>query len=489
MRKLTLILLIVLIFSSSGLQAAKNRWEVQLKKYAQIYSIIKDNHPGKLDEEKMVFASIVGLLKTLDPHSYFLDPLALRSMNEDQQGNYFGIGIRITRYEDRLTVVAPLKDTPAYKLGLLPGDVIAEIEGKETKGMTLDDAMSKLRGAKGTYVHIKIQREGVDELIPFKIKRAEIPLNSISYFMRHPEDPRIAFVNIRTFGRTTANEFIEGMTRLQEEGEVKGLILDLRGNNGGSLYAAVDISDFFLKRGKLIVSVKGRKFKQEFVAKENQQYEDLPLTILIDRGSASASEIVASALQFHKKAVIIGSRSWGKGLVETVHQLPLNSALALTTGKYYTPDDRCLQRDFTELDEYYFFLSNKQYDTDKTIEGGVLPDQLVKNELYPVLIVNFISKGTFFKFARELIKQERKIDLNFKASRKILKLFKKFLKAEKIEYEEKAFKEHIKLIRYEIEREVLSGKFSTDEGVKVFLKTDPVVKSALNTLQKQIIEE
>jgi carboxyl-terminal processing protease len=477
-----------LISQTRDTRINQDDWEYQLRKYSKIYTYIKMVYPKKFDKEKLFFSSIAGFLNRLDPHSYFLDPVAVRTMNEDQQGNYYGIGTRITKYEDNLTVISPIKGTPAYQLGIMAGDVIVTIDGQETKDMSLDDAMRKLRGAKDTYVNIKIMREGIDTLIPFRIKREEISLESISFASVHPAQPLIGYISIRTFGNTTAREFSEKMEELIGKHKIKALILDLRGNAGGSLYAAVDIADFFLPKGKVIVSIKGRNVKQNFIAQKNDQYETLPLVTLINRGSASASEIVASALQDHKRAVIIGTRSWGKGLVQTVHKLAMNSSLALTTAKYYTPSNKCLQRDFSKLDDYIFVRNTKNYDKDRTMVGGVIPDIHVKGDIYPTLLVTFISRGLFFKFSRELIEKGLKIEENFTADDKIIKKFKRFLKRNKIQYNAAKFDKHIKTIRYEIEKEILSNKFSIEKGLDVFLNSDPVTREAVKELSIKLSE-
>ncbi|MCP4148687.1 MAG: S41 family peptidase [bacterium] len=458
-------------------------WEYQLRKYSRIYEVIKRYYPKDFNKEKLFFASIEGFLKRLDPHSYFLDPLAVRSMNEDQEGNYFGIGTRITKYEDRLTVVMPLKGTPAYKMGIMPGDVVVTINGQDTKELSLDGAMELLRGAKDTYVSIEVRRESIESLIPFKIKRAEIPLESISYAMVHPAAPRIGYISIRTFGNTTTKEFAEKMELLTKNDNINALILDLRGNAGGSLYAAVNISDFFLSKGKVIVSLKGRAMKQNFYAREDNQYESIPVAVLINRGSASASEIVAAAIQDHKKGIIIGTRSWGKGLVQTVHKVALNTSLALTSARYYTPTNKCLQRDYSKTDDYLSVLFYKGYDQDKSIIGGVIPDITIKGEVYPELLVKFISRGLFFKFSRELIDSDFEVKDDFKVDESIVAKFKAFLKENNIQYDMSEFSKEIKTIRYEIEKDLISNAFSAEKGVKVFLESDPVALKAVEQLR------
>jgi len=231
-------------------------WQQQLRKFSEIYTAIKMVYPKDVEDQSLIFASISGLLRSLDPHSYFMDPVAVRSMYEDQQGNYFGIGIRITKYEDRLTVIAPLPGTPAYEMGILAGDVVVEIEGKDTRNLSLDEAMRYLRGAKDTSVSIKIHRDGIAEPIPFTIKRTEIPLNSVSYALPLLKHPEIGYISIRTFGNTTEKEFRDSLEKLVGQGHIKGLIIDLRGNAGGALNAALALSELFLDKGRLIVSIR-----------------------------------------------------------------------------------------------------------------------------------------------------------------------------------------------------------------------------------------
>lgn len=492
MKKILFSFLISLMLASflipAGIADYENAWQYQLRKYAKIYSLIKEYFPGEFDVEKLFFSSIEGYLKSLDPHSYFLDPLSMRSMNEDQQGNYYGIGTRITKYEDRLTVVAPLEGTPAYKLGVMAGDVIVEIDGRSTKNMSLDDAMKKLRGAKGTYVTIKVRRDGSEKLIPFEIKRAEIPLDSISYAVIHPLHPEIGYIRIRTFGGKTAEELRQNIEEMIKNKNMKALILDLRWNVGGSLFSAVDVSDFFLEKGRTVVSVKGRKIKQDFVARKNGQYENLPLVVLINRISASASEILAAAVQDNKRALVVGSRSWGKGLVQTVYKLSLNSSVAITTAKYYTPANRCLQRDFKKLDDYFSILTKNDYDNNKNIKGGVTPDIFIKEELNSDLIVALISKGIFFRFSRKLIDSNQLIKKDFKADEQVVKLFKHFLKENKFEFDEDQFRKDMDSIKNRIEGEVISNKFSISEGIKVYLRADPVSRKAVEILKEELNE-
>jgi carboxyl-terminal processing protease len=299
----------------------------------------------------------------------------------------------------------------------------------------------------------------------------------------------VGYISIRTFGSTTAKELQEHITELMSKKNMKALILDLRWNAGGSLFSAIDVADFFLPRGKTIVSIKGRNVKQDFIAKKDGQYEDLPLIVLINRVSASASEILAAAVQDNERALIIGTRSWGKGLVQTVYRLSLNSSVALTTAKYYTPSNRCLQRDFSKLDEYFSIMAKEDYDSDDSIIGGVKPDILIKDALNSNLIVEFISKGIFFRFSRKLIDNNTEIKKDFTANAQIIKEFKHFLKENKLEYKQEQFEKNLETISNRIEREVISNKFSISEGIKVYLKVDPISRKAVEILEKGLNRE
>ena len=484
MKRLILLVFILLTALFFLFPESQDKWKKELDKYSTIFFILKENYYKAIDTEKTVFNSISGFLKSLDPHSYFLDPLTLRSMVEDQRGNYYGIGIRIIKYEDRLTILNLLKDTPAFNSGILPGDVITEIDGMPTKTMTLDEAVKQLRGTRATRVNIKIIRQGVDTPLHFKIKRAEIPLDSISYALPHPLKPEIGYISIRTFGHNTPREFEDKLKEMIDHQKIKGLIIDLRGNSGGLLQAAIEISDFFLEKGKTIVSIKTKFSKQTYPAKKNNRFEWYPLVILINRQSASASEIVASALKDHNRATIIGTRSWGKGLVETVYQLPLNCAMALTTAKYYTPSNKLIQRDYSVYDRYFSILQDANYDKNEDIRGGVFPDILIKDDSYSPFIIDLISKGIFFSFTRKLIESHFPITKNFISDGSIIKHFKKFLREKNINYNTDIFDSNLKMVQYEIERDVLSNQFSSDEGIKVFLKRDPVTKKAVEILEE-----
>src|SRR5437764_8590292 len=335
------------------------------------------------------------MLRTLDPHNSLLEPKEYADMQDRQKGSFYGLAIVGTKRNDQVTVLTPLEGTPAARLGIRAGDVISEVEGVATDELSLDEVVKRLKGPKGTTVHIKIMRVGMKEPIPLSIVRAAIPTNSISNVLMLK--PGIGYIRIKDFTATTVRELDEAIDRLKGEGMQK-LVLDLRQNPGGLLDAAVGVADHFLDKGQMIVYTKGRtpESEQNYVAPRKHQKLDIPMVVVVNRGSASASEIVAGAIQDHDRGMVVGETSWGKGLVQSVYTLQYGAGLALTTSKYYTPSGRNIQRDYSSFYGYYVAddsddASNStevplkdrkkfQTDTGRTVYGGggITPDVFVK---------------------------------------------------------------------------------------------------------------
>src|SRR5258708_1710871 len=292
------------------------------------------------------------MLRTLDPHTNFLEPKEYADMQDRQKGSFYGLGIQVTKRNDQVTVISPMEGTPAARLGIRAGDVISEIEGQATDDLTIDEVVKRLKGPKGTTVHIKIMRVGIKEPIPLTIVRAAIPTNSISNTLML--DPTTGYIRIKDFTSTTVRELDESIDKLRTRG-MQRLVLDLRGNPGGLLDAAVGVADHFLDKGQMIVYTKGRTpdSEQNYTAPGTHERLEVPVVVVVNRGSASASEIVAGALQDHDRALIVGETSWGKGLVQSVYTLQYGAGLALTTSKYYTPSGRNIQRDYSSFYDYY----------------------------------------------------------------------------------------------------------------------------------------
>ena len=313
----------------------------QLEVFANILSLLQDNYVEEIDSKETINGAIRGLLYSLDPHSSYLDPEEFKELQDETQGQFSGIGIEIAIKDDMVSIISPIEGTPADLAGLKAKDIIVEINGEKTKEMGAYEAVKRLRGPKGSDVTISISREGWDGLKTFTLKRDLIPLQSVK---AHFLEPGFAYTRITNFQGHTTSDYIAALGRLEKQEPIRGLILDLRNNPGGLLNQAVSISDTFLEDG-MIVSTKGRTEDQNmsFKAHKTQDDNHYPLVVLVNEGSASASEIVAGAIQDHKRGIIVGTRTFGKGSVQTIIPLPGGAGLRLTTARYYTPAGKSIQ--------------------------------------------------------------------------------------------------------------------------------------------------
>jgi carboxyl-terminal processing protease len=341
-------LIIFLFIQVSVLTATKkksaddNNIYKNIELFTKVLSIVKRDYVDNKTYKNLIYGAINGMLSSLDPHSSFLNPDSFKEMQVETTGEFGGLGIEITIKNGILTIVSPIEDTPAYKAGVKAGDKIIKINGESTKNMTLMDAVKKLRGKKGTKVTISIFREGLKKLKDITIVRDIIKIQSVKTKMY---ENNIGYVRITQFQERTASSVIKALDKFQKKfGTVKGIILDLRNNPGGLLNQAVKVSDIFIKKGK-IVYTKGRvpNSQMEFYANNDGNEGNYPMVVLVNGGSASASEIVAGALQDHKRAIILGTQTFGKGSVQTIIPLDDGSAIRLTTAKYYTPSGTSIQ--------------------------------------------------------------------------------------------------------------------------------------------------
>jgi carboxyl-terminal processing protease len=313
-----------------------------LEVFSNILSIVKKNYVEDIDTKNLVSGAINGMLHSLDPHSAYLTPDLYKELQSDTQGRFGGLGIEITVKGGVLTVVSPIEDTPAAKAGIKPGDQIFKIEDEFTKDMTLVDAVKKMRGLKGTKINLTIRREGANDLIDFSLVRDIIRVQSVR---SRSLEPGYGYVRLAQFQERSDRDVVRALEKLAaEKSGLKGLVLDLRNNPGGLLTQAVRVSDLFLESG-MIVYTEGRieAQKQKYFAQKDGTWADFPIVVLVNGGSASASEIVAGALQDHKRAVVLGTKTFGKGSVQTILPLDDNSALRLTTARYFTPLGRSIQ--------------------------------------------------------------------------------------------------------------------------------------------------
>lgn len=320
----------------------------ELRAFSEVLSLVEENYVNKVDAKKLIRGAIRGMLRTLDPHTTYLNPEFFKEMQVETTGRFGGLGVEISIRDGVLTVVTPIEDTPAHKAGVQAGDQIILIEKEPTKDLSLQEVVKKLRGKPGTKVKISVRREGEEKLLPFTITRQIIRIKSVRSRML-PED--IAYIRVRSFQNGTGREVKDALASLKDEG-ARALVLDLRNNPGGLLSQAVSVSDIFLKAGKLIVYTKGRMTDQEhrFTSTHEVPGGEIPMAVLVNAGSASASEIVAGALQDLERAKLIGVKTFGKGSVQTVVPLSDGSGLRLTTALYFTPKGKRIQGEGIEPD-------------------------------------------------------------------------------------------------------------------------------------------
>ncbi len=322
----------------------------ELRVFSEVFGLIKRDYVDKKDDVDLLEQAITGMLGGLDPHSSYLSPDAFEELQIGTEGKFGGLGIEVTFEDGFLKVVTPIDDTPAHKAGIQPGDIITQLDGAPVKGMTLDAAIGRMRGEPGTEIKLTIAREGQSRALSFTLKRAEIKIQSVRSSVL---SEKFGYIRISQFTASTGTSLKLAITKLKSatENELEGVILDLRNNPGGVLNGAIDVTDAFISDG-MIVSTRGRTetSTSEFSSTQKDELEGLPLVVLVNGGSASASEIVAGALQDHKRAVVMGSTTFGKGSVQTIVPLRNGSALKITTARYYTPLGRSIQATGIEPD-------------------------------------------------------------------------------------------------------------------------------------------
>jgi carboxyl-terminal processing protease len=510
--------------------AGSSRLSDQLRLYTAMMSAVQREYVDDVPSDRLVTASIREMLRSLDPHSNFFEQKDYQTMQERQRGQYYGLGITVQSVDGNITVVAPFEGTPAHKLGIRAGDVISRIEGEDARGMSIDDAVKRLRGPKGTPVHIAIVRQGYDQPLEFTVIRDAIPLHAVPYsFMA---SPRVGYIRLQDFNEMTAcrpsegpdceRELEQALIQLKRSGAT-AYILDIRDNPGGLLDQAYAVSNLFLKKGQLVVFTRGRseRDKSNYYTESESPWSDVPLVVLTSRHSASASEIVAGALQDHDRALIVGETTFGKGLVQTI--MPLRNvrgyALALTTARYYTPSGRSIQRDYsqTALDDYYAPRDRKPCeagnsdpkltDAGRKVYGGdgITPDYCVPQETPNKFLSYLIARQAFTGFARGFDSAEtqdqasiagtgtrpetasakmRVIGHDFRADDAVLAEFRSYLDSRKLRYTQAELDQNRELIVHLVEDEVLRQVFGEGEARRRSMSWDPQVKKALDLVPK-----
>jgi carboxyl-terminal processing protease len=454
--------------------------------------------PEETEPADIVYDGIHGMLEVLDPHSNYLDPRSFQRMRTRQEGSFFGVGIIISRRDGKVTVIAPMAGTPAAHKGLRTGDVISRIGGETTEDKNLDEVVELVRGPEGTEVLLTIERPGLDQPFDVAITRARIPQDSVRFaFMLRPE---VGYIRLSEFTNTSVREIRSAIDRLAVEG-MTSLILDLRNNPGGQLDAAVGVSDAFLEEGLLVVSTRGRTADNNSTLRAPGRGEPFrgPLIVLVNQGSASASEIVAGAVQDHDRGLVLGEVTWGKGLVQTVFTVR-DTGLALTTAHYYTPSGRSIQRDY---DSFIDYITHRNGNSDATSEifetdegrtvlggGGITPDVEITGRLLSENVARLYGNTAFFRFAVRLLQdvpeeEQRDFATSFEPDAEVLEDFLSWIGDEEILDAEQIAELHadeqaMDDVALGLNVEVLNATLGLDAGYRLAIEGDDQIVTALD---------
>ncbi len=493
----------------------------QSAKLIYTLSAVNSLYVDSVKENNLVESAIVGMLKDLDPHSVYIPKDEVARMNEPLEGSFFGVGIQFQMLEDTLYVVQTISGCPAAKVGVLPGDRMIFIEDTLIAGVKMQNTgiMKKLRGPKGTVVRVKILRRGVPELIEFNITRDKIPIHSVDASYMMGKD--VGYIKINSFGATTYQEYLEAVAKLKKAG-MKDLLIDLQGNGGGYMNAATDLANEFLQQGNLIVYTEGTKQPRTSInATGRGGFSNGRLIVLIDEYSASASEIFSGAIQDWDRGVVIGRRSFGKGLVQRQLALPDGAMIRLTTARYYTPSGRCIQKSYKDgIDKYeqdlntrykrgefqhadsIHFSDSLKYKTLRLARtvyggGGIMPDVFVPLDTtnYSDYLRKIIAKGVVNKTTmqyidknRTAIKNEYKTFENYAASYTIPQSLLDDLTSEatkeKIPFNKEQFEKSKSYLMLQIKALIASDVWEQDASFRILNAENAIVKRALDILKQ-----
>lgn len=464
-----------------------------LKSFTDVYSLVEENYAepiaGDRAEEAIYDGAIPGMLRVLDPHSNFYDPKAYARLREDQRGHYYGVGMVIQQQENKVFVVTPYEGTPSFRAGIHPGDVISAVDGKSTDGWSSDQVAKALKGPKGTHVQVTTVRYGQAKPLVFDLVRDEIPHPSVD--LKYEIRPGVGYIHLTQFQETTGEEISDAV---ESFGDLKGLVLDLRGNPGGLLSQAVDVCDHLLSKGQTIVSQRGRAYPdQNYTATHGNSGKTFPIVVLVNRNTASAAEIVSGALQDHDRALIVGETTFGKGLVQTVYNLSDDTGLALTTYHYYTPSGRLIQRNYNGVSLYDYYYNHagalaanssnrevKLTDSGRTVYGGggITPDEKVETPTTNRFQDELLYKDVFFHFAPVYV-SNHSIDKNFEVNDATIKDFEKFLTDQGVEWNEADVNGVSDWLKARIKEKIETIQFGQLQGLRVIADSDPEIQKAL----------
>jgi len=468
-----------------------------VQSFTKAYALVEQNFADPVNSDKAVYkGAIPGMLRTLDPHSNFFDPREYQALRDDQRGHYYGVGMLVGSRSGKTVVMAPFPGSPAYKAGLRPGDAISLVNDKPADNLSTTEIADLLKGPRGTQVKITVIREGAAEPISFTVTRDEVKRPSVqdAFWVK----PGIAYMKILSFGETTSREMDDNLKRLGE-GNIKGLVLDLRENPGGLLNEGVAVADHFLAKGQTIVSHRGRNSPEKpYIARNGNRGRDYPIVVLVNKYSASAAEIVSGALQDHDRGWVLGETTFGKGLVQTVYPLSENTGLALTTAHFYTPSGRLIQRDYSNKSfyDYYFHkddnarnpLDVKMTDAGRTVYGGggITPDEKYETPKLDAFEIELTRKSAFFNYTRTYFSKHETNSLpkNWMPDDAALTEFHDYLVKQGYTFTEAEFTQDRDWMKRGLAVDMYITAFNKDESDRILAQTDPEVERAVESMPK-----
>ena len=482
-----------------GAAQGRKSLTLMLKLFQQVISYTRQYYVEEINPADLVQEGIEGMVHALDPYSDFLTPEENKQWKVRTEGEFGGIGIQIGMRDGWLTVIAPIEGTPAYRAGLRSGDRIIRIEGESTRGITLEDAVKKLRGKPGTQVTITIARPGVEEPFDVTITRAIIKIKAVPFYTLLDGD--IGYIRMVSFNRHAAEEVKAALDSLFARG-AKRIILDLKNNPGGLLSQAVAVANLFLPKGSLVVYTKGRipEANKEFYAKEDPPHgTDFPMAVLINKGSASASEIVSGALQDWDRAILIGDTTFGKGSVQRIFRLytlegpegPEEYAVKLTTAKYYTPAGRSIHRESRRSKLVAFEPDTFPYQTRVLHRlvyggGGIAPDVFVEEPDFHPLVSKGLAKNAFFSFAVQYVQdhpQPPASPHDIRLTKRDLEAFKAHMREKGVEFRDSEFEEARDDLAFFLKLDIAEKYWGMKGRYEVLIEHDPTVKRAMELLK------
>ena len=496
-------------FFGSTVLAKQDQVQLQYRAFTAALAAVDREYVESVPSDRLVYGAIDGMLHTLDPHSSFFDPKQYAQMRERQEGSYYGVGLSIQTVDGDVTVVSVFENSPAYRAGIRRGDVIARVKGKDAKNWTTEQTAHELKGPKGTTVNISIRRPGYDKLIDMDVERDQVNITTVrGAFMI---DAQTGYIKLGDFSETSDREVGDALQKLESQG-MKRLVFDLRDNPGGPLDQAIRIANRFLPRGDMIVYTRGRiaNADEDYRGTETADYTG-PMMVLVNRNSASASEIVTGSLQDHDRALVVGETTFGKALVQSVYRISEGAGLALTTGRYFTPSGRMIQRPWDgSFDEYLTYTLRDQTgerehsaaqlkytDAGRKVYGGggIEPDKFFVGPMQGFNPTRFgralYSRGAFANYAERYAAEgdnrmaaaasgKKRLPRGFQVSDAMVNDFRSYLQSEKVRIDEAAFTKDIDFIKAMMHYEIDVALFGIGEAQKNLIAHDPQAQFAIN---------